>query len=137
MVAGISAITVFCLMKVYRPSLADRISLRLVFAANISGVMMSIWQTAVVFLPCYYRTACLAADFFLLMNDTASSLFLMFVGFNLMLLVVFRVPPSQTVEYGYYIFSCLVGLVNGLAVVLYAEHNIPDPVTDTDIPNCW
>ncbi|KAI8579372.1 hypothetical protein K450DRAFT_242941 [Umbelopsis ramanniana AG] len=130
--AGLCVIMVFCLMNAYRPSLADRISLRLVFAANISGVILSVWQTVVVFLSSSHRTACLAAEFFLTMSDTAASLFLMFVGFNLMLLVVFRIPASRPIEYSYYIFSCLVGLINGLVIVLRTTRSLPE----SDTPNC-
>ena len=133
MVAGLSVIIVFCMMSVYRPSLADRISLRLVFAACISGVILSIWQTVVVFLPSSRKVACLAGEFFLIMNDTTLSLFLVFVGVNLMLLVVFRIPPSKRIEHGYYMFSYFVGFVNGLIVVIYTGSASPEK----DTPNCW
>lgn len=95
--------------------------------------MLAIWQTVVVFLPSSYKSACLAGEFFLTMNDTALSLFLVFVGVNLMLLVVFRIPPSKRIENAYYVFSCFVGLANGLVVVLYTGSHY----YNADTPNCW
>ncbi|KAH8548587.1 hypothetical protein BGW37DRAFT_168742 [Umbelopsis sp. PMI_123] len=134
LLTSIIVIVIFYLMCKYRPSLADRISLRLIFASNISGVILIVWQTAAVFLSSQQRIACLSADFFLIMNDTITSLFLMIIGVNLMLIAVFRIPPSKTMEYGYYVFSCSVGLANGLVVVLHTEaYDLPDNFAS----NCW
>lgn len=133
MVTGFIVIIVYALMTKYRPALADRISLRLVFAANISVVFLTVWQIVVVLLPSRYKACCLTAQFFLMLHDTCTCLLLMFVGINLMLVIVVRITPSKMVECGYYFTTVLIGIANGIAVVIPTDIHL----YDSHSPTCW
>jgi hypothetical protein len=133
MLMGIVVIIVYALMAKYRPALADRISLRLVFAANIFVINLTIWQIVVVLLPSRFKACCITAEFFIIFSDSTASLFLMFVGINLMLLVVIHISPSRAIELGYYFAAISIGVASGVAVsVTTALH-----LYDAKAPTCW
>jgi hypothetical protein len=57
----------------------------------------------------------------------------MFVGINLMLLVVIHISPSRAIELGYYFAAISIGIASGVAVsVTTALH-----LYDTKAPTCW
>lgn len=133
MLMGIVVIIIYALMAKYRPALADRISLRLVFAANVFVINLTIWQIVVVLLPSRFKASCLAAEFFIIFSDSTASLFLMFVGINLMLLVVIHISPSRAIELGYYFAAISIGVAGGIAVSVTTALYL----YDMQAPTCW
>lgn len=124
MLTGLAVLISYVLMVRFEPWIADRISLRLVFAANICVVFLTAWQFVIMALPITKPTACIATEFFLLFSDTTASILLMFVGINLMLVIVFSIPTSRKIEGGYYIITFVIGLTISLAIAALSTSRI-------------
>ncbi|KAG2180276.1 hypothetical protein INT43_004065 [Umbelopsis isabellina] len=130
---GLAVLISYMLMVKFEPCIADRISLRLVFAANICVVFLTAWQFVIMALPITKPKACIATEFFLLFSDTTASILLMFVGINLMLVIVFSIPTSRRIEWGYYIITFVIGLAIALGITALSSTRIHDSFDRS----CW
>lgn len=135
--AGFIVIIIYSLMLKYEHELADRISLRLVFVATITLVLVAIWEIVLIIaVPSSTSGACLATATFFVIFDSASMLLIMLVGVNLILAIIFETVPSKRLEVGYYIFVSVVCVANGTVLLVYHyQHNNSE--SSYDPCGCW
>lgn len=124
-------------MAYYRPDLADRISLRLVFLANAASFSYSIWIIAELGSGSTSRAFCISATLFIIISDTVAAISVMLVGVNLFILVVVSNSKYTPHERIYFITICGLSFINGLVVFLYSMIS-PHPIQKEGYSEtCW
>lgn len=124
-------------MAYYRPGLADRISLRLVFLANAASFSYSIWIIAELASSSSSFAFCITAAVFIIISDTAAAISILSIGVNLFMLVVVSNSKYAPHERIYFILICAFSFINGLVVFLIGML-APNPIQQGDAnDSCW
>lgn len=133
-VSSISVLVVHAFMAWYRPSIVNRLSLRMIVFSCICNMIYCACQLVADDISSH-SISCRALAYVLVVFDTMSCMSLAMVGLNLVMIFVLKVSRTIKLEILYY----LIIVISGLLVVILplVAGNPKGPKNNTEDSSCW